>query len=121
VFLALGLALSWWISSRPFQWTASGAALGTLCGWLVTLGAIGLGLRPLTPRPVTRVLVEASYWMYLVHYPVVVALQVLLAKQAGPLALKYLLVVGITFALTCGSFLLFVRRSPLAPYLGVRR
>jgi len=119
--LAVGLALSGWLYSQPLQWTSSGAALGALVAWLVTLGVLGLGLRPWRTGPAVRLLVDASYWMYLVHYPVVVLLQVLLVPLAWPAVAKYALVVAAMFAVACGSFVLFVRRSFLAPYLGVRR
>ena len=58
--------------------------------------------------------------MYLVHYPVVLALQVLLAQQSWPGWLEYALATVGTFAFALFTFVLFVRRTPLGPWLGVK-
>jgi glucan biosynthesis protein C len=119
--LPVGLGLAAFVFTRPLQWQPAGHALTGLVAWLATLGALGLALR-LEPgeRPWLRLLVDASYWVYLVHYPLVVALQVLLSPLSWPALLKYAVVVLATLGLTLGSFVAFVRRSPLAPWLGVR-
>ncbi|MEW5740014.1 MAG: acyltransferase family protein [Myxococcota bacterium] len=118
---AVGLALAWYVFSRPLQWQPWGHFLGGVVPVLVTVGCLGLAFRvPPATRPWLRFLVESSYWVYLVHFPVVLALQVLVAKWAWPAGLKYALVVGATFALAFASFRLLVYRSGLGPWLGVK-
>jgi peptidoglycan/LPS O-acetylase OafA/YrhL len=124
--LPVGLALAAWVYTRHVQWEPLGHGLGGVIAWLVTLGALGLAFRfaPLgdraSPTPALQLLVDSSYWVYLVHYPVVVALQVLLTRVEWPTLLKYALVVAGTLLVTLGSFVAFVRRSAVAPWLGVR-
>ncbi len=48
--------------------------------WALTLGAVGLAVRFCTrPMPVVRYLADSSYWVYLAHVPVLMAVQILLA------------------------------------------
>lgn len=119
--LPLGLALAAFVFTRHVQWEPAGHALRGLVAWLVTLGALGLAFhfRP-AERPSLRLLVDASYWVYLVHYPIVVALQVGLASVGLPAVAKYTVVVLGGLMVTLLSFVALVRRSPLAPWLGVR-
>lgn len=119
--LPVGLALAVVVFTNHVQWEPTGYALRGLVAWLVTLGALGLAFR-FTPRerPWLTLLVDSSYWVYLVHYPVVVALQVALTPLGWPAVAKYAVVVVGSLALTLLSFIVFVRRSALAPWLGVR-
>jgi len=56
-----------------------------------------------------------------VHYPVVLALQVLFAQRAWPGLLEYALATALTFGFALVTFARFVRRTPLGPWLGVKR
>src|SRR5690606_41876804 len=68
-----------------------GAALVALGGWCVTYGLVGVCVRFLTrPRPAIRYLADASYWMYLMHLPIVVAVGMSLADPALPVAVQLL-------------------------------
>jgi peptidoglycan/LPS O-acetylase OafA/YrhL len=58
--------------------------------------------------------------VYLVHFPVVLALQVMVARWSWPAGLKYALVVSVTFAVAFASFRVLVYRSPLGPWVGVK-
>ena len=73
-------------------------------GWSLTLGLIGLALQVCTrPRPWVRYLADASYWLYLAHAPLLVAVQVAVAEWPIPWWLKLaamdLFVVGLLLAL----------------------
>lgn len=119
--VAPALALGWWVFSRNLQFQASGQALAALVAWLMVLGSLGLALRVQhAPRPALAALVEASYWVYLVHHPLVVASQVALATLPWGAWLKYALVVAAVTAVSLASSLL-VRRSFLGAWLGARR
>lgn len=72
---------------------------------------IGVCVRYLSrPRPWLRLASEASYWSYIAHLPIVVALQILLAPVAIPGILKYVAIVGVTMTLCLGSYYVVVRR-----------
>ena len=116
------LALGWWVFSRNLQYQALGQALAALVAWLMVLGCLGLALRVRhAPRPALRALVESSYWVYLVHHPLVVASQIALATLPWDAWLKYALVVLVVTAVALASFLLFVRASVVGAWLGARR
>ena len=119
--LVAGLALGLFVFTGERQWEAWGPIVAGVVGWLMTLGSFGLAFR-IAPRdrPWLRFLVESSYWVYLVHYPVVMALQVLFAQVEGPGLLEYAATTALTFAFCLLTFVLLVRRTPLGPWLGVR-
>jgi glucan biosynthesis protein C len=116
-----GLALAVWASTGEVQWRPSGFFLVSLASWLMVAGLFGLAFAlPSRPRPWLRGLVEASFWVYLIHYPLVVSAQLLSARLSAPGWLKFALVTSAVAALAFSSFFAVVRRSSLAPWLGVR-
>ena len=63
---------------------------GGLYGWLVVYGSLGTALRFATAAgPVVRFLAESSYWVYLVHFPVVGLVQADLFGIDWPIAAKF--------------------------------
>lgn len=56
-----------------------------------------------------RYLADASYWVYLVHLPIVVFLQIAVAEQPWHWAPKLTLIVGVTMAVSLLSYDLLVR------------
>jgi len=119
---AAGLLLALALAMSSFQWRFVGRAAYAFVPWLVAFGAIGLSLRvPNAPRPRLRFLVEASYWVYLVHLPIVQLLQVGLGGASWPAAPKFLVVVSTTFLVTLVSFAAFVRGGVLGQWLGAAR
>lgn len=116
-----GLALAGWLFSRHLQWEPEGAWVCAAASWLLVLGGLGLAVRvpPSVRGAALASAVEASYWVYLVHYPLVVAGHLALAKLPWPAWLKYALVVGAVSALAFASWA-WVRRTPLRGWLGVR-
>lgn len=117
-----GLALGTWLFSSPLQWRPLGVALGGGVAWLVTLGALGAAFRVRArERPLVSLLVDSSYWVYLVHYPLVMVAQVALAPAPWPAIVKYGAVLVAVFACALGTYFLFVRGRWLASYLGARR
>jgi len=89
-------------------------------GW--TFGLIGLAVRTLA-RPDARIryLADASYWIYLVHLPLVAALQVV----AGPLPLhwtvKFPAILVAAFAVLLASYRYLVRGTVIGQTLNGRR
>jgi len=97
------------------------AAYGTLM-W--TLAALTLGFfRKFLdrPHPALRYVADSSYWMYLVHLPLVVWLQVAVAELGIPWWLKLAGIALATIAIAFMTYDLFVRSTFLGALLNGRR
>lgn len=95
-----------------------GAALVALGGWCVTYGLVGVCVRFLTrPRPAIRYLADASYWMYLMHLPIVVAIGMSLAELSLPVAVKLSITLIASSAMLLLTYQLVVRRTPIGAWL----
>jgi glucan biosynthesis protein C len=73
------------------------------------------------PNAFVRYVADSSYWMYLVHLPVVVWLQVAVAELPLPWWLKLAFVSTITVALSLLTYDLFVRSTFIGWVLNGRR
>lgn len=94
-----------------------GLASATASVWL-TLALLGLAQRLLNAStPLLRYLAGASYWVYLVHLPLLFAWQFALMDSPWPWFLKLPLATLVTLGLSLGSYELLVRRSPIGPWL----
>lgn len=118
VLLPLALAFAY----NPRQasaWVANDAARGVLSNllevlyaWLATFGMIGLCERVLArPRAWVRYLAESSYWLYLTHLPLVIALQAALRGWEASSPVKFVVVVVVTTGVLLGLYHLAVRRT----------
>ena len=89
---------------------------------LLTLGVIGLFVRRF-PRPngIVRYLADASYWVYLAHFPLVGLLAVLVAQWALPGPLKLLGIVAVSTGALLVVYQLVVRPTALGQLLGSGR
>lgn len=70
---------------------------------------------------IMRLLADASYWIYIVHLPILLAIQYWLLDQAGGVAYKYAVSVSATLLLCLLSYLLLVRWTPIGWLLNGRR
>lgn len=94
-------------------------ALGT---WAWTFGLIGLGLRFFDGDSASRrYLADASYWIYIVHLPLLFVLQI--AVQDWPLhwAVKFPAIMIVALVLLLGSYEAFVRYTFIGEVLNGRR
>ncbi len=73
------------------------------------------------PRPWVRYVADSSYWMYLIHLPIVVWLQVAVAEVPVHWAFKLPFISAVTIAVTLLSYDLFVRSTLLGAILNGRR
>jgi len=73
------------------------------------------------PSPLVRYVADSSYWMYLVHLPIVVWLQVAVAELPLHWSLKLALISALTVALSLLTYDLFVRPTFLGGVLNGRR
>ncbi len=109
-------------ASTPGLAKAGFAATYALASWSWTFALIGLALRFLDrPSAAIRYVADASYWIYLVHLPLIMALQVAVSQLAWPWPLKFAVILGVAFPLMLGSYQLFVRRSFIGAILNGRR
>jgi peptidoglycan/LPS O-acetylase OafA/YrhL len=97
------------------------AALYALGAWSWTLGLLGAALRFLSrPNAAVRYCADASYWIYLVHIPVVMALQVAVYPIGAPALVKFALVLAGAFLILFASYHLLVRHSWIGRWLNGR-
>lgn len=68
-----------------------------------------------------RLLSDASYWIYIVHLPVVLAVQYWLLDQTGGVVYKYSISVAATLAISFISYLVLVRWTPIGWMLNGRK
>lgn len=98
---------------------ATAYALGA---WSWAIGLMGLACRLFAGEsPTKRYLADASYWIYLMHLPVIMALQAAVIPLPLPLPVKFAIVIGAALALLLLSYRLLVRRSWLGAWLNGRR
>ena len=90
--------------------------------WSLVAVTIGLFKRFLdTPSRVVRYLADASYWLYLVHLPLVVWLQVAVAELPFHWTLKLAAVCTLTVGIALLLYDLFVRSTLIGRVLNGRR
>lgn len=117
----MGLALQPAVmSSRPMFLTAIAAA--AIAMWLLLYGVTGLFIRYCEcNRPLQRYLSDGSYWMYLIHLPIVVWTQGLLASIPLSPVLKFAIVLAVTTLVTLVTYHFFVRATAIGAMLNGRR
>ena len=98
------------------------AALIAVAGWTWTYGLVGFCVRYLhRERPALRYLADSSYWAYLLHLPLLVAGEMLVADQTWPVGVKLIIVLGGTSIVLLVSYHLLVRSTFLGTWLNGRR
>jgi glucans biosynthesis protein C len=98
------------------------ACLTAYLSVLLTIMSLLLGQRFLSGKsPWLSLVADMSYWVYLIHLPIVVFLQTLLIPLALPLSLKFGLVVLGTLLPCVATYLVFVRYTPLGWLLHGKR
>jgi len=107
------------VVDAPFRWTASLA--NALTTSLAVLGWTGFFLAVFQrPSPGIRYLADASYWIYISHLPLVVALQVWVVNWHSLVA-RLLCINAVTFIVTLATYHWFVRYTWVGAWLNGRR
>jgi peptidoglycan/LPS O-acetylase OafA/YrhL len=98
---------------------AVGYAVGM---WSWTFAVIGAGMRFLNRESrARRYVADSSYWIYLMHLPLVILLQALATRLEAPAEVKMALVLAAALALLLASYELMVRHSFIGAILNGRR
>ena len=127
--VALTFACRWLLGdSSGFAPMAEGdtktiyAACYALAVWTWTLGLTGAALRFLSrENKIVRYVADASYWIYIMHLPVVMALQVAVFALPLPAVVKWTMITGGAFLILIASYHLLVRHSWLGRWLNGRK
>ncbi len=108
--------------AQPDARTFVYAALYAFAVWAWTAALIGFAVRHLAGEsPARRYLADSSYWIYLVHLPIVLVLQAAFLGFDWPWPVKYALIVGIAFAVMLASYHWLVRYSFIGAILNGKR
>ena len=102
--------------------TLAYAVAYAIAGWSWSFALVCLGLRFLSAHsPWRRYLADASYWIYLAHLPLVMALQVAMSRVQWPWFVEFALTLAVAMALLLISYDLFVRNGFIGAWLNGRR
>ena len=125
--LAIGLiAASFVLASlpqpRPDAVRFAGATCYALAIWTTTFAVIGVALRFLSGFSATRrYIADASYWLYLIHLPIVMALQVAVFSLDWPWPAKFATILLVAVPVMFVSYQVLVRYSVIGAVLNGRR
>jgi glucan biosynthesis protein C len=90
--------------------------------WAWTIAIVGAALRFCSNEsPVRRYVADASYWIYLIHIPVVMALQTVVAQWSLPWFVKYAAVLLVAFPIMLATYQWLVRYTFVGAILNGRR
>jgi glucan biosynthesis protein C len=90
--------------------------------WFWTFGIVGAAIRFCSGfSSLRRYLADSSYWLYLMHLPVIFPLQVLMAGLPLHWTLKFSTILGITVVLGLFSYKYLVRSTLIGALLNGRR
>ena len=90
--------------------------------WAASIAAIGLALRFADGySPARRYIADASYWIYIIHLPIILALQVASSQSTWPWMLKFPLLLLTGLALMFASYHWLVRGTAIGVMLNGRR
>ena len=122
VLIAASFVLASMPPPRPDAIKLAGAICYALAIWTTSFAAIGLALRFLSGFSATRrYLADASYWLYLIHMPIVMALQLAVSQIDWPWPLKFAGILGVALPVMLASYHLLVRGTFIGLVLNGRR
>ncbi|MEP7210580.1 MAG: acyltransferase family protein [Alphaproteobacteria bacterium] len=98
------------------------ATLYAVTAWTWTFALIGLSLRFMSRASAARrYLADSSYWIYLVHPPLVLWLGDAIRTVGWPAPLKLVFTVGVAMLILLASYQLIVRHSFIGAWLSGKR
>lgn len=110
------------VTAQPGTKTLAYAICYSIAVWSWTFTVIGMGLRFFSqPNPTLRYLADSSYWLYLVHLPIVFLAQVVVMDWELHWSIKIILILGTTLPLMLLSYHYLVRSTFIGGVLNGRR
>jgi hypothetical protein len=98
------------------------AAVMALAVFASTLAVLSLALRFASGySAVGRYLAESSYWVYIVHLPLVMVGQILVVNETWPWFVKFGVVIGGTMVISLLTYELLIRHTFMGGWLNGRR
>ena len=117
----IGTAPSFEIVPEGSKHVAYASAYG-LAIWCWTFAIIGIALRFLSGHsPIRRYLADASYWLYLIHLPIIMAAQVWVSQWDMNPYLKYTIIMGTTLPIMLISYHVLVRYTFIGSVLNGKK
>lgn len=93
-----------------------------LAAWFSILGFLGIVIHSVrADHPRVRYLADSSYWMFLIHIPIVGLAQIAMRPLAWAPEFKMLAAFGVAVMLSLSSYAVFVRHTVIGFYLHGRR
>jgi glucan biosynthesis protein C len=119
----------WFVGTTPTFATAPHNAISAfyaldyaLAVWAWTIAVVGISQRFLSGFSATRrYIADAAYWIYLIHLPLVIALQMAVSRLDFPALFKMGVIIAVSLSLLFGSYQLLVRHSFVGAWLNGRR
>ena len=104
-----------------FRWPVA-SVLQVIYAWGMCFGLMGLFRVVLSrERPGVRYLSDSSYWVYLVHLPLVLAAQIMVREWDLAAEIKFLMVCGAVTLVSLASYRAFVRYTPIGTMLNGKK
>ncbi|MEK6260963.1 MAG: acyltransferase family protein [Planctomycetota bacterium] len=120
--LALAGVVPTYTPTEPGTTKLTYAVCYTIAVWSWTFAVIGMGLRFCSePNPSLRYLADSSYWLYLIHLPIIFLAQVLVMEWELHWSVKFVLILGTTLPLMLLSYHYLVRSTFIGGVLNGRR
>ena len=109
-------------SSQSLWIQGAEACLTAYLSVLLTITSLLLGQRYMAGKnPFLTFIADSSYWVYLLHLPIVIFLQTLLVPMDLPVWLKFMFVLLVTVVPCMATYVVFVRYTPLGWLLHGKR
>lgn len=93
------------------------AGMLALFAWLTTFGLLAIFLNLPLNNPVTRYLAEASFWVYLIHLPLVTLTHIAIVQLPVCTVGKFSITVMIALTLSLATYHAFVRNKSIGVFL----
>lgn len=125
LMVVVGVGLGAVLYGTHLQWSLAGQVAAGVVAWCMTLAALGLAFawpsRATSSQRVGffRFLTDSAYWVYLTHYPLILALQLFFAGTSLDGRLEFALCVGLALGALFALYAVAVRGRAWARALGV--
>jgi peptidoglycan/LPS O-acetylase OafA/YrhL len=108
--------------AKPGSIRLAHTVLYALSIWYWVFAIVGVAMRFMSGlSPMRRYIADSSYWLYLIHLPIVVFLQVVMAKWDLHWTVKFPLLLGITIAIGLVTYRYMVRYTFIGAILNGKR